>query len=70
MDSELIAWRVEAGRFADVRLMAELQKLARVDRRSEARHGACSKHLRLSARERRPTCFAPYASGTRRVQSL
>jgi 5-methylcytosine-specific restriction endonuclease McrA len=37
MDSELIAWRVEAGRFADVQLMAELQRLARVDRRFEAR---------------------------------
>jgi len=37
MGSELIAWRLEAGRFADVRLMAELDKLARVDRRCEAR---------------------------------
>jgi hypothetical protein len=37
MDSELIAWRVEAGRFADVQLMAELQRVARVDRRCEAR---------------------------------
>jgi len=37
MDSELNAWRVGAGRLADVQLMAELRQLARVDRRCEAR---------------------------------
>lgn len=37
MDSELSAWRVDVGGFADVRLMAELQRLACVDRKCEAR---------------------------------
>jgi hypothetical protein len=37
MDSELIAWRAEAGRFVDVQLMAELQRFVRADRRCEAR---------------------------------
>ena len=36
MDSELIAWRQQAGRLVDVRLMAELQQLVQVDRSCEA----------------------------------
>ena len=37
LDSELLLWRAEAERFVDARLMAELQQVARMDRRCEAR---------------------------------
>jgi hypothetical protein len=37
MDSELIAWRERVAGCADLQLMAELQRLARFDRRCEAR---------------------------------
>ena len=36
MDSELIVWRQQAVRLADVRLMTELQQLVQVDRSCEA----------------------------------